>query len=473
MCGIVGYVQTASVTSDIDAQYRAALEQLLFVDTLRGSDSTGVAVIPKDKTKKPFVVKKAVPGFVFTDLPEYKRVWDAQSQPGIYLGHNRLATRGIVNDENAHPFVHGHITLVHNGSIVNQWALDSGIQSGVDSDHIAAAIAKHGADKILSMLDGSAILVWYDANGNSMNIARTKDRAIRWVFDTHGTCWFASERDMLWAVLCRNGIEPVAPFLTLPEYHHFKWELSDTADNPGKLTRKKFEEFVPEWKKSQLRWEKEKREEREERRARNLGEAEKGTQMKCESTSCQDTDGVTTTSDPTRKRKEPLSNRQIDKVDRKLADFKLSSGDEITIRRQQFIPSKKNEHECDIIGHMLDTGIKVLLPDVPRWVWERFKSGFYRVKVYNVFKEHLPREGRHIPVLYAKLKNWSLHDMVQGPDSKLIPSAEFEFLAKDGCFDCKKVVNSFEHETTEWVNGAPLCRVCSVEQRKNDKRLVN
>jgi hypothetical protein len=467
MCGIVGYIQTATTTIEDDNRHRYALMELLFMDSLRGLDSTGIAVIPKyqDAEHKPFVFKKAVPGYVFIDLAEYKPVLQAQSKPGIFLGHNRAATRGEVSDYNAHPFVADHITLVHNGSINNMLSLDSGIQSTVDSKHIAHAIAKHGAEAVLPKIDGPAILVWHNATENSMNIARTKDRELRWIFDKNGTCWFASEREMLWSALKRNNIEPVGEFLTIPEYHHYKWELADAVtETPGKLTKTKFE-FSPPWRQKNKDWNK-------STEGSNTGKACTVTELRPNKKS-----PITCTSDTaiatdTIKRHEPLSKRKIDAVDRKLQVYGLSVGDEITICRTQWHPDKAKEGFGDVIGTWDPKKdgaplIKVILPDVPRSLWDRQDSRHYTVVVYNVIQEHISSIGKHQPVLYAKVKAYRLTELVQGPGGKLITPTAFEDEARYGCMWCADTVSIANHEITEWVNGKPLCRKCSINFAHN------
>lgn len=477
MCGIVGYVQTAAVSTDVDDQYRQALAELLYIDSLRGMDSTGVACIPKDRRFKPFLLKRAVPGFAFVDLPEYEQVSQMQSNPGIFIGHNRAATRGSVNEENAHPFVADHITLVHNGSILNAWSIDSGLKhldkgSAVDSCHIAHAIAKNGADKVLPNIDGPAALVWHDSKENSMNIALTEGRSIRWIFDIHGTCWFASEREMLWAVLVRNKIEPKDPkqgFIMMPEYSHFKWELGDvTAEMPGKLTRNTFPAFVPLWKKNQLAWEHRRREDNLKGGAA-LGEAKTGTISRNIWAGSTDSG---TTGNETIKPQEPVSKRAVAKVDKKLESFGLLSGDKITVQRLSYTKSRGDSSLIDIACIWPDKKIKVLLPDCPQSYWDRSFNSKYEVIVYNILQELLPKEGRHQPCLYAKPVQHKIKDLVQGPGGVLIPKGEFVDLAKNGCNFCYKPVLVLDHEYLEWANGAPLCLQCSVAMNQ-DQRLIN
>jgi len=461
MCGIVGYVQTKSAPFENDMKYRKALRDLLFLDSLRGQDSTGVLVVPQYNPDNSFIIKRAVPGFIFVEEDYYNRVWNSQSTPGVYLGHNRAATRGDVTEENAHPFRADHIALVHNGTLNNFYMLESGTTSTVDSCHIAHAIAKHGADKVLSKLDGSAILVWYNFQEHSMNIARTTGRNLFWIFDKYDTCWFASEREMLWHVLVRNGIEVRSgakpTFYQPEEFHHYRWNLKDTG---GGLVRTKFEEYVPQWKKHQNNWNK---------KDNNLGEAQTTTPSTMNTSS-----GGGTNSESSKvielKRHEPHSKRKIRLAEQQLRKYDLSVGDEIIVRRIKFSESVKSAALGDIEAVWPDKGVKVIIPDVPFSLFTRQRSGMYKVLVYNVVKQHVPREGRHEPVIFAKLKPIMMKDLVQGPYGTLIPRDEFERLAAPGCTYCTKPVTIDNHENTVWLSsGLPLCRVCSSTHERMER----
>jgi len=316
---------------------------------------------------------------------------------------------------------------------------------------------------VLPKIDGPAVLVWYDAKENSMNIARTRDREIRWVFDKSGTCWFASEREMLWAALCRNDIAADAAFWTIPTYHHYKWKLADD-DSMGLLTKIKFPEYVPPWKgkQSNFGW--------DNTGGSNMGKASSLPKNNTY-TYVKDTGTNTATTEPTLKRHEKGSKRKIENIDKRLVDYGLKVGDEITVTRTGWLPSKGDLNIGDIHCLWPQKNLKVVLPDVPKALWERQGSGQYIVIVYNVIQEMLPKQGKHQPVLYAKTKNYQIKDLVQGPNGCLIPRAEFLILAKDGCRNCRYPVFPGDHEITEWVNGHPLCNTCS-SNFQNDKEFL-
>lgn len=473
MCGIVGYIQIKNVPLVVDRQYQKALAELLFFDSIRGFDSTGIAVIPRAKSSPPFILKKAIPGFAFIDLEEYEQVVRAQISPGIFLGHNRAATRGEVSDANAHPFVADHITLVHNGSINNMKFLDAGVKSDVDSEHIAHAIAKYGASEVLPKLDGSAILVWYNATENSMNIAKTRDRYIHWIFDDKDTCWFASEREMLWSVLRRNGITPKSTFFQPDEFHHYKWELSNDADKPGKLTKQKFEEHIPEWKLQQERWERERATKRSHYSGESYGNpyrppstSEKQSESGDDSNS---NSSMGSTGETSAARYECTASNKIRRINRTLEKFGLCVGSEIIISRHSWTPQPDVKSVVgNMIGHWnsasLQRTVKVRMFDIAEGYWtNRPASGQNRVIVYNCGDEIVSREfgGGKESVLYAKPKAVRMSDMRQGPANKLITRDEFVLLAAEGCPWCNGRVDNTDHEEIEWVRERPLCKDCS------------
>lgn len=92
-------------------------------------------------------------------------------------GHNRWSTKGASNTANAHPFQHGDITLVHNGTVNAHNFLIEGKQSfTVDSEAVCFAINEQGIEKVIPKIDGAFALIWHDDKDDSINFIRNDER---------------------------------------------------------------------------------------------------------------------------------------------------------------------------------------------------------------------------------------------------------------------------------------------------------
>lgn len=204
MCGLVGLFSNLLTTSE-----KTALSQLLYMDTLRGWDSTGVAAVDA-KSGDSMVYKRAVPGADFIYYPQYDKIVTAcVGNPCILIGHNRFATKGRVSSATAHPFEHDGVILAHNGTLLRHNKLGGGNNFQVDSEAVCWAISKaNDAKDVIEELDGAFALTWYDREEGSMNFCRNEDRPL-WMATlldhnntVKGMIW-ASEPWMLRAVISR------------------------------------------------------------------------------------------------------------------------------------------------------------------------------------------------------------------------------------------------------------------------------
>jgi len=200
MCGLVG------VIGDINFQDAKVFQQLLFVDTLRGSHSTGVAT--NDVNNEITVYKRALSAPDYLQLKQGSAI-ASNTMGDFLLGHNRYATQGAVNDINAHPFTYGNVTLAHNGTLGDQTTLPDHKDFKVDSENIAYAmgLAKN-PEEVISVLKGAFALTWYNDHKMEFYIVRNEERPM-WIakHKTRDTYYYASERYMLEAILTRNDIE--------------------------------------------------------------------------------------------------------------------------------------------------------------------------------------------------------------------------------------------------------------------------
>jgi glucosamine 6-phosphate synthetase-like amidotransferase/phosphosugar isomerase protein len=205
MCGIIGLL-AKSTSGGFSATETRAFSDLMYMNTLRGFDSSGI--IHVDDEGNVDVVKDVIPGTYFTGIKEYDEVVEKKSfkHGKVLIGHNRKATIGKVNVENAHPFiVNNELVLVHNGSLTSHKNL-----ADIESDSHAIAIHLHKnyqeeLGKAFAEINGAYALVWYDVRTNRLNLVRNSQRPL-WMCETSQAWWWASEPHMLWAALDRNNL---------------------------------------------------------------------------------------------------------------------------------------------------------------------------------------------------------------------------------------------------------------------------
>lgn len=202
MCGIVG------VSGNLYAKHAKVFRDMLCFDYIRGVDSTGVAVVPMTLGAEPIVEK---------ELGHPGNLWDwNQSQifderglcstvKRVMIGHNRHATLGRVNVDNAHPFTYDHITGVHNGSLRDWSDLEGYAENEVDSKSIFQTIAAKGIDHCWKNFVGAAALVWWDNKEGTLNLIRNAERPLWMCYNKDGNVLFwASEK---WMILAATSKE--------------------------------------------------------------------------------------------------------------------------------------------------------------------------------------------------------------------------------------------------------------------------
>ena len=216
MCGLVGFIGPAiSKNDDIFAD-------LLFLDTVRGKDSTGVTCVAVDGSTTSFKAL-GLPDNLFQDKDFRKALL---RQNNIVMGHNRFATKGNVNEANAHPFTHGRITGMHNGTLVGDWRLDNYQDFDTDSEAIMYNIAKDGIEETYKKIEGAAALSYYDDEEQTLNLITNGRRPLylATLKDRPGM-FYASEQWMLNAAITRNEIAVNMYYRPNPHFlFSYKWE---------------------------------------------------------------------------------------------------------------------------------------------------------------------------------------------------------------------------------------------------------
>lgn len=180
MCGLFGIIKGKGITPQ---WYDNAVKELAILNMLRGYDSTGLIVLPeRGKQVRAETIKRAVNAATFVELPRANDAisYSGATQMGGVIGHCRWATRGQVNLDNAHPFQHGGVTMVHNGTIDNPRELVAGHNFAffdTDSEHICYALSQAEPDAYKTVLEkilGPFVIAWHDARNGMTRVARNE-----------------------------------------------------------------------------------------------------------------------------------------------------------------------------------------------------------------------------------------------------------------------------------------------------------
>lgn len=201
MCGIVGAAGKLSVNED------KMVKTMLQLDTIRGPHSTGLFGARNNGDN--IIFKKMGTPW---EVAEYKG-WDTfwRNQYNVLIGHNRWATQGGINHINAHPFHHGDIYGVHNGTLNNSTRthlLDDAKDFDVDSENIYYHMNKNGVDATVNKLDGAFALVWFDNVARTLNLTRNSQRPLHFCYSAdRKTIFWASEAWMIRIAAAKHSVE--------------------------------------------------------------------------------------------------------------------------------------------------------------------------------------------------------------------------------------------------------------------------
>lgn len=193
----------------MNLKHRDCLESLLYLDTWRGQDATGVAVIRGNGETE--VLKAAIPGYEFLEGPRLRNL--VKMTDMCWIGHNRFGTVGKNTRNNAHPFMitndRDECILVgaHNGTLKNKWKLKDHVQFGTDSEALYNQIALTSVQETIPLIEGAWALTYYDHEADELRFIRNSERPLfyGWVDDKKTLVW-ASESWMVRVATSRAGL---------------------------------------------------------------------------------------------------------------------------------------------------------------------------------------------------------------------------------------------------------------------------
>ena len=203
MCGLTG------IYGEITKKEAMLFKWLLKFDELRGPHSTGVCRVKKDGDRYIYKNVGGTDDFFYTHQPLVKELSEATDLK-LLLGHNRWATQGEINNDNAHPFEFDKVIGAHNGTIAPYMLrrLPEADKFKVDSQAIFNHIDKNSVEDLWKTTEGPMALSWWNKGDNSLNFVRNKDRPLHYLKSLDGkTLFWASEGWMLEVLLNRFGIK--------------------------------------------------------------------------------------------------------------------------------------------------------------------------------------------------------------------------------------------------------------------------
>ncbi len=241
MCGLVG------IAGKIGANEEKAFKTMLFLDTLRGKHSTGVASLHGYNQKPEFsVVKDSVSGPEFIEKKEFTQLLAKKSY--ILLGHNRFATQGAIVPENAHPFEFDNVIGAHNGSLAFGWktAFHDSTHRVVDSEAVYSEMNHSDGATTWGKLNGAATLTWIDKRDNTLHFLRNKERPLFYTTANKGeTLLWASEPWMIHVAAGREQVELDENPREVAINTQYTFDIKMVAGHKISVTREAVAAYVP------------------------------------------------------------------------------------------------------------------------------------------------------------------------------------------------------------------------------------
>ena len=254
MCGLMGLIESAD--NGFTHANMSAFKLNLFVNALRGSDSTGVVGVNK-KGSSGIIKELGSSSSLMSSNPKWDKFQDGLFQEGkIAFGHGRAATRGDVTLDNAHPFVidngkkgkdRHYIILAHNGTLHGTQTLKNFHEFDVDSAWMAQQIFDLGPEEALSKINGAIATMWWDSKEKAFFVFRNHERPLHFI-QHNGTTHINSEGGVLMFLKYKLGLQyewkDLAQFTTDTLY---RFDIKDPSKFTAKPIKKWYEPIQSRW----------------------------------------------------------------------------------------------------------------------------------------------------------------------------------------------------------------------------------
>lgn len=203
MCGLVGVAGVIS-TKDVEV-----FNELLYHDYVRGKDSTGVGTA-HEHTGNISLFKGIYDPIGLASMKGYSSVVNSLTK--VLMGHNRAATRGRVNQHNAHPFATDNILMAHNGTLDFSCLKDlsDNVAGETDSERLMLTIHDLDGDipGAIARAEGAWAITVYNKADNTISLLRNDKRPLFYCHsESKKTLYWCSESGLLDWVLARHGIK--------------------------------------------------------------------------------------------------------------------------------------------------------------------------------------------------------------------------------------------------------------------------
>lgn len=209
MCRNLGMMGPGIIQTDL-----SIIRDLGFISEMGGTDGAGIYQIKSHKYSthaadyelmyKSWSTWSQVVAHE-TDTPKYRDLLN-NTFVDVVIGHVRASTKGVISDDNAHPFVFPNLVGVHNGTLKDQRYL--GDKEKTDSELMFKDISERGVERVLTELDRDSAfaIVMYNKIDKKVYFARNELRPLCFAFlEDRPVMYWASEPSMLKFVLDRYG----------------------------------------------------------------------------------------------------------------------------------------------------------------------------------------------------------------------------------------------------------------------------